>query len=157
MDYNAMALYPCRNPGSARCRFPERLFTYNHRLYDRYRCPFASLAILADDTEHWKPARYGYQLFGCKVGIRFPIIKNPGLCQPDRSPAGRCQYLRPGHCYPLVHTQDKGRSRTALCGEMGDWHGALYERHWDRQRIIDLFSVIDWLMRLPAELEQRLL
>jgi hypothetical protein len=33
----------------------------------------------------------------------------------------------------------------------------LYERHWDRQRIIDLFSVIDWLMRLPAELEQRLL
>ena len=33
----------------------------------------------------------------------------------------------------------------------------IYERHWDRQRIIDLFSVIDWLMRLPGELEQRLL
>ena len=33
----------------------------------------------------------------------------------------------------------------------------LYERHWDKQRIIDRFSVIDWLMRLPTELEQRLL
>ncbi len=33
----------------------------------------------------------------------------------------------------------------------------LYERHWSKQRIIDLFGVIDWLMRLPTELEQRLL
>ena len=33
----------------------------------------------------------------------------------------------------------------------------LYERKWDKQRIIDLFSVIDWLMRLPTELEKRLM
>lgn len=29
----------------------------------------------------------------------------------------------------------------------------LCERHWDKQRIINLFSVIDWLMRLPAAVE----
>ena len=33
----------------------------------------------------------------------------------------------------------------------------LSERNWDKQRIIDLFGVIDWLMRLPTALEQRLL
>jgi flagellar biosynthesis/type III secretory pathway protein FliH len=33
----------------------------------------------------------------------------------------------------------------------------LYEREWDKQRIIDLFSVIDWLMHLPNALEQQLL
>jgi len=32
----------------------------------------------------------------------------------------------------------------------------LYQRGWDRQRIIDLFAVIDWLLRLPQELEERL-
>ena len=32
----------------------------------------------------------------------------------------------------------------------------LYQRDWDRQRIIDLFAVIDWLLRLPRELEERL-
>jgi hypothetical protein len=32
----------------------------------------------------------------------------------------------------------------------------LYQRDWDRQRIIDLFAVIDWLLRLPHELEERL-
>ena len=32
----------------------------------------------------------------------------------------------------------------------------LYERKWDKQRVIDLFSVIDWMMRLPEELDQQL-
>ncbi|WP_233120958.1 DUF4351 domain-containing protein [Chlorobium sp. KB01] len=32
----------------------------------------------------------------------------------------------------------------------------LYERHWDKQRIIDLFSVVDWLMQLPEWLNNQL-
>ena len=32
----------------------------------------------------------------------------------------------------------------------------LYERDWTRQRILDFFSVLDWMMRLPKELEERL-
>ena len=32
----------------------------------------------------------------------------------------------------------------------------LCQPNWDRQRIIDLFAVIDWLLRLPQELEERL-
>jgi hypothetical protein len=32
----------------------------------------------------------------------------------------------------------------------------LYERNWGKQQIIDLFSVIDWLMTLPPELEKKL-
>jgi hypothetical protein len=29
--------------------FAQRMFTYNYRLFDRYACPIASLAVLADD------------------------------------------------------------------------------------------------------------
>ncbi len=32
----------------------------------------------------------------------------------------------------------------------------LYRHGWDRQRILDLFAVIDWMMRLPDPLEQAL-
>ena len=32
----------------------------------------------------------------------------------------------------------------------------LYERGWERQQIVDLFAIIDWLMRLPAALETKL-
>ncbi len=32
----------------------------------------------------------------------------------------------------------------------------LYQNHWDKQQVIDLFWVLDWLMRLPEELERQL-
>ena len=32
----------------------------------------------------------------------------------------------------------------------------LYRRGWDRQRILDLFAVLDWMMRLPDVLERKL-
>ena len=32
----------------------------------------------------------------------------------------------------------------------------LYQRQWDKQRIIDLFFVLDWLMRLPDGLEKQI-
>ena len=32
----------------------------------------------------------------------------------------------------------------------------LYRRGWDRQRILDLFAVLDWMMRLPDVLERQL-
>lgn len=32
----------------------------------------------------------------------------------------------------------------------------LYRRGWDKQRIIDLFFVIDWMMKLPEALKKQL-
>ncbi|MFA7242384.1 MAG: DUF4351 domain-containing protein [Sulfuricellaceae bacterium] len=32
----------------------------------------------------------------------------------------------------------------------------LYRREWDKQRILDLFAIVDWMMRLPDTLEQKL-
>ena len=32
----------------------------------------------------------------------------------------------------------------------------LYQHDWPRQRILDLFAVLDWMMRLPEALEQKL-
>ena len=33
--------------------FAERLFVYNYRLYDRYRRPIVTLAVLADTSPSW--------------------------------------------------------------------------------------------------------
>ena len=32
----------------------------------------------------------------------------------------------------------------------------LYRQGWARQQVLDLFAVLDWMMRLPATLQQRL-
>jgi predicted transposase YdaD len=50
-----------------------------------------------------------------------------------------------------------GACRLSCRGQAGFPGKLLYERNWDKQRIIDLFGVIDWLMQLPTDLEQRLL
>jgi hypothetical protein len=55
--------------------FAQRMFTYNYRLFDRYACPIASLAVLADDDDGWKPDHYGFEVLGCKHHIQFPVVK----------------------------------------------------------------------------------
>jgi hypothetical protein len=136
--------------------FPARLFTYNYRLYDRYRRPVATLAVLADDGENWKPTHFGYQLFGCEMGIRFPTVKL--LDYADQVEA----LLADTNPFALVTAAHLFTRKTKGDPEQryaAKWRLAklLYERNWDKQRIIDLFSVIDWLMRLPTDLEKRLM
>ena len=34
---------------------------YNNRLYDRYRHPIASMAVLADESESWHPTSFYFE------------------------------------------------------------------------------------------------
>jgi hypothetical protein len=66
--------------------FAHRMFTYNYRLFDRYATPIASLAVLADESEGWKPDRYGFEVLGCKRhSLEFPVVKL--LDYAERRPA----------------------------------------------------------------------
>ncbi|MDP1573135.1 MAG: hypothetical protein Q8M04_02745, partial [Pseudomonadota bacterium] len=62
--------------------FAQRMFTYNYRLYDRYARPIASLAVLADEEEGWKPSHYGFEALGCTHELYFPVVKllEPPTC-----------------------------------------------------------------------------
>ncbi|MBN8449598.1 MAG: DUF4351 domain-containing protein [Candidatus Accumulibacter sp.] len=135
--------------------FAERLFTYNYRLYDKYRRPIASLAVLADDRQHWKPQTYGYELFGCRHYLEFPTVK-----LLDYQPQTQALLVDPNPfalvtAAHLLTQQTKGDDRQRLAAK---WRLAklLYERNWDKQRIIDLFSVIDWMMQVPKDLQNQL-
>ena len=55
--------------------FPQRMYVYNYRVFDKYNHKVASLAVLADDDPNWRPAEYRSTLFGCEVGLRFPHVK----------------------------------------------------------------------------------
>jgi hypothetical protein len=55
--------------------FPERMYVYNHRIFDRYGREVISLAILADDDPAWRPSRYEYARWGFRAGIEFPVVK----------------------------------------------------------------------------------
>lgn len=55
----------------------------------------------------------------------------------------------------LLTRQTKGDDRQRLAAK---WRLAklLYERNRDKQRIIDLISVIDWMMQVPKDLQNQL-
>ena len=55
--------------------FPKRMYVYNYRLFDRYDRPVVSLAVLGDASPTWRPMRYEQSLWGCRVGIEFPVVK----------------------------------------------------------------------------------
>ncbi len=55
--------------------FPERMYVYSYRIYDRYRQQVASLAVLCDEHPAWRPDHFGYNNWGCRVGIWFPVVK----------------------------------------------------------------------------------
>ncbi len=55
--------------------FAKRMFTYNYRIFDRYDRPVVSLAVLADPHPGWRPDGYSWSLWGCTMGLNFPVAK----------------------------------------------------------------------------------
>ena len=135
--------------------FAKRMFTYNYRLFDRFGRAVASLAVLADDSPDWRPASFGFELFGCRHRLEYPLVKlidhapHIEALLADENPFA---LVTAAHLLTQRTRQDHAERYAAK------WRLArlLYERDWGRQRIIDLFALIDWLMRLPPELEEQL-
>jgi predicted transposase/invertase (TIGR01784 family) len=141
--------------GTRQAEFAKRMFVYNYRIYDRYDKPVASFAVLADDQVNWRPDNFSYSVLGSKTSIHFPIAKLTDyhdmvneLLTMDNSFA----VVTATH----IMTQQTRKNAVARYKAKQLLVRLLYQRQWDKQRIINLFSVIDWMMRLPEELDQQL-
>ncbi len=141
--------------GTRQAEFAKRMFVYNYRIYDRYDKPVASMAVLADEHANWRPDYFSYGVLGSETSIRFPIAKLTDYHDKVN------ELLAADNSFAIVTATHILTQRTRKNDE--ERYQAkrllvrlLYQRKWDKQRVIDLFSVIDWMMRLPEELEQQL-
>ena len=141
--------------GTRQAEFAKRMFVYNYRIYDRYDKPVASLAVLTDEHPNWRPDYFSYGVLGSETSIRFPIAKLTDYHDKVN------ELLAADNSFAIVTATHILTQRTRKNDE--ERYQAkrllvrlLYQRKWDKQRVIDLFSVIDWMMRLPEELEQQL-
>ncbi len=135
--------------------FAKRMFVYNYRIFERYDRPVASLAVLADDSRDWRPNVYGYELFGCRHFLEYPLVKlidQAGRLDALLEDPNPFAIVTAAH---LLTRQTRGDAERRYAAK---WRltRLLYERDWDRQRIIDLYFVIDWMMYLPPELQDKL-
>jgi len=141
--------------GEAGDEFAERMFVYHYRLYDRYRHPIASLAVLADDRADWRPESFHYDACGCYLSLRFPVAK---LLDWKDSEARLEDSRNPFSVVTRAHLATRATRDDMSARHAAKWQLVqdLYRRGWDKQQILDLFRIIDWMMRLPAELESKL-
>ncbi len=133
--------------------FAQRMFIYNYRIYDCYKCSVASLAVLGDERSNWRPNQFGYQLFGCEVGFRFPIVK---LLDYQSRWSELEASRNPFAVVVMTHLKalQTRNNRTKRLESKLELTKRLYELGFSREDIINLFKLIDWIMSLPEELEQ---
>jgi hypothetical protein len=134
--------------------FVERMYVYNYRIRDRFNHPVVSLAVLTDERRRWRPREYSFQKWGFSLRMRFPIAK---LLDYAKDTAALEAHANPFAAIVLAHWQAiKTRRKPS---ERYAWKVRLVKGLFDRgltaKQIRQLFRLIDWLMALPTELEQK--
>jgi len=132
--------------------FAERMFVYHYRLFDRYRRQVVSLAVLSDERDQWRPESFGYNLWGCELHFRFPIVK---LLDYRMTWAALEASHNPFATVVMAHltAQETRRDANARAQAKFALIRRLYELGYSRVAVIDLFHFIDWVMRLPKDLD----
>jgi len=133
--------------------FTKRMYVYNYRIFDRYDRFVISLAVLGDEHPLWKPNKFGYNMWGFKVEMEFPIVKL--LDYRDRwSELERS--LNPFAIVVMAHlkTQETSNSYEDRKRWKSNLAKLLYERGYRRDYIIQLLKFIDWIMYLPEEINK---
>ncbi|MBF0627327.1 MAG: hypothetical protein HQL91_03810 [Magnetococcales bacterium] len=138
-----------RNP-----EFPERMYTSHSRAYDLHRKPVVGLAILTDDDPAWRVNEYRQEQFGSELIYRFNAIKLLDYLEqlPDLE-----QSDNPFAIITLAHLrarQTRNRPDERYDQKM-HLTRSLYRHSFSRQRVLDLYRFIDWILYLPPEADDR--
>src|SRR5436309_208362 len=129
--------------GQQQAAFAERMYVYNYRLYDRFHRQVASLAVLADTRPEWRPDAFGYDLWGCRPGIRFPVVKlldYEARWEELEASANPFAVLVMAHLRTQATRRDpESRLQWKLRLVKG-----LYDRGFSRSDVLEIFRFIDW-------------
>jgi flagellar biosynthesis/type III secretory pathway protein FliH len=136
--------------------FGQRMYIYHARIFDRYNHEVVSLALLGDERETWRPDSYTHERWGCSLRFTFPMIK---LLDYRQQWAVLEANRNPFATVVMAHLKTQETRRNPL--ERKHWKFAiarrLYEQAYTRQEILQLLHFLDWIMRLPRELEEQFL
>jgi Domain of unknown function (DUF4351) len=133
--------------------FEERMFVYSFRIFDLFRQIPVSLAILCDESDRWRPQRYGADYPDTRLNFEFGVVKL--LDWRDRMDELESSD-NPFATVVMAHLKVHETKRSSQ--KRKDWKfnltKALYEKGYERQQILDLYRFIDWVMILPEAVEK---
>ena len=131
--------------------FAERMFIYQYRLRDRYNMDVVSLAVLTDTRKSFRPTSFRYQRWGCELTFTFPTAK---LIDWE---ARWAELEASNNVFALVVMAQIQAKRVKDGATRKHVKVALirllYERGYNREQVVQLFIIIDWMLQLPSALE----
>jgi hypothetical protein len=132
--------------------FGRRMYTYNYRIYDRYKRPVVSLAVLGDERANWRPSQFGYELFGCRVDFQFPVIK---LLDYQQRQSELEASRNPFATVVMAHlaASETRNDRLQRKQQKLNLVRKLYQQGFEREDVLNLLVFVDWMLTLPLDLE----
>jgi len=127
-------------------------FFENLELLKLYNQTVVSLAVLCDDRPDWRPTQFRYGHWDCEMVLTFRVAKLLDFKDDTELVASK----NPFAMVVLAHhkamdTRDNPASRRR-------WKlriiKELLQGKWTKEEVPELFRLIDWIMTLPAELEE---
>jgi hypothetical protein len=141
--------------GQALTDFNERMYIYNYRIKDREDCPVVSLGIITSDPGNVQLGRYETALWRCRLLFEFPVA----ILVHWR---GREQELlaskNPFALVVLAHLkvmEAKGDVRKKYLVKR-ELILLLQDQGYSAEATQSLLRFLDWLIRLPEKLDQKL-
>jgi predicted transposase YdaD len=64
-------LFHCEIQNLTNNDFPQRVYQYNYRLYDRYKIPIVSLAIFTGEKNQLQPNEYKSNILGTEISFKY--------------------------------------------------------------------------------------
>ncbi|MEH2182400.1 DUF4351 domain-containing protein [Nostoc sp.] len=132
--------------------FPQRMFSYNLRIFDKYGKGAISLAILCDANATWRPHQYSYNYPNTRLNFEFGIVK---LLDYQNNWAELEASNNPFATVVMTHLKTQQTAKKPQ--ERKTWKFSLirrlYELGLQERDIRNLYRFIDWVMILPKPLE----
>ncbi len=135
-----------------RGNLPRRMMIYRYRISDVWNLPVVSIAILIDNDPDWRTDYYREACFGTYQEVRYLVIKildYQKRWQELEAMNNRFSMVILAQLVALKTQQDSEarlHAKTALTRQ-------LYKKGYTKRDIIQLFTLIDWLITLPKEQE----
>ncbi len=139
--------------GQKEVQFSERMYIYQYRLFDRYRVPVVSIAILIDANPHWAPHVYQSTLWGTELHFKFNVLKildyqeKITLLEQSSNPFALVILAQ----LAAIALAKKQSHEQKLISKLSLTR-LLFAKGWPQDRIYQLFRFIDWLILLPQNL-----
>ncbi len=134
--------------------FSKRMFTYNYKIYDRYEKEVVSLAILADEDESFRDNVFQRKRWGFELRFEFPYVKlldyrgKEEKLKKDDNPFSVIVLT-------FLKEFESENEEERYVGKL-ELIKSLYDKGYTKEDVLMLYEFIDWMMRLPEDLDRRL-